>query len=141
MRVENTLALQQSVKPGGSNSTEVLDGGWPAYEFSDGSAEFSGILRKPGGDPAIRLYARSGSDTPNRLTVEFQDEYNEYQQDGLSLVDVDDSLLTQREVTAGYPALGLPNFDQATRILDLQLAKSTVGNYSSNSRRPCGAWD
>src|SRR6185436_17252536 len=115
-------------KPGGSNSTEVLNGGWPAYEFSDGSAEFSGILRKPGGEPAIRLYAASGSDLPNRLTVEFQDEYNEYQQDGLSLVDVDDALLTQREVTAGYSALGLPNFDQATRILDLQLAKSTVGN-------------
>lgn len=44
------------------------------------------------------------------------------------MVDVDDALLTQREVTAAFPALGLPNFDQATRILDLQLAKSTVGN-------------
>ena len=100
LRVENTLALQQPAKPDGSNSTEVLNGGWPAYEFSDGSAEFSGILRKPGGEPAIRLYAQSGADTPNRLTVEFQDEFNEYQQDSLSLVDVDDALLTQREVTA-----------------------------------------
>ena len=128
LRVENTLALQQPSKPDGSNSTEVLNGGWPAYEFSDGSAEFSGILRKPGGAPAIRLYAQSGADTPNRLTVEFQDEFNEYQQDSLSLVDVDDALLTQREVTAAFPALGLPNFDQATRMLDLQLAKSTVGS-------------
>jgi hypothetical protein len=128
LRVENTMALQQPVKPGGSNSTGVLNGGWPAYEFSDGSAAFSGILRKPGGEPAIRLYAASGSDTPNRLTVEFQDEFNEYQQDSLSLVDVDDALLTQREVTATFPGLGLPNFDQATRMLDLQLAKSTVGS-------------
>ncbi len=128
LRVENTMALQQPAKPDGSNSTEVLNGGWPAYEFSDGSATFSGILRKPGGDPAIRLYAQSGADTPNRLTVEFQDEFNEYQQDSLSLVDVDDALLTQREVTAAFPALGLPNFDQATRVLDLQLAKSTVGS-------------
>jgi len=128
LRVENTMALQQPAKPGGSNSTEVLNGGWPAYEFSDGSAEFSGILRKAGGEPAIRLYARSGADTPNRLTVEFQDEFNEYQQDSLSLVDVDDALLTQREVTATFPALGLPNFDQATRVLDLQLAKSIVGS-------------
>ena len=128
LRVENTLALQQPTKPDGSNSTEVLNSGWPAYEFSDGSAAFSGILRKPGGDPAIRLYATSGSDTPNRLTVEFQDEFNEYQQDSLSLVDVDDALLTQREVTATFPGLGLPNFDQATRMLDLQLAKSTVGS-------------
>jgi hypothetical protein len=128
LRVENSIALQQSSKPSGSNSTEVLNGGWSAYEFSDSSAGFSGILRKPGGEPAIRLYAQSGSNTPNRLTVEFQDEYNEYQQDGLSLVDVDDALLTQREVTAAFPAIGLPNFHQATRILDLQLAKSTVGN-------------
>jgi len=128
LRVENTLALQQPVKPDGSNSTEELNGGWPAYEFSDGSAAFSGILRKPSGEPAIRLYATSGADTPNRLTVEFQDEFNEYQQDSLSLVDVDDALLTQREVTATFPGLGLPNFDQATRMLDLQLAKSTVGS-------------
>ena len=127
IRVENTLALQQPSKPAGSNSTEALNGGWPAYEFSDGSVTFSGILRRPNGDPAIRLYAPAGSDTPNRLTVEFQDEFNEYQQDSLSLVDVDDALLTQREVTAVFPALGLPNFDQATRVLDLQLAKSIAG--------------
>ena len=128
LRVENTLALQQPAKPDGSNSTEVLNGGWPAYEFSDGSATFSGILRKPSGAPAIRLYAASGADTPNCLTVEFQDEFNEYQQDSLSLVDVDDAQLTQREVTATFPGLGLPNFDQATRMLDLQLSKSTVGS-------------
>jgi len=128
LRVENTLALQQPTKPDGSNSTEELNGGWPAYEFSDGSAAFSGILRRLGGEPSIRLYATSRADTPNRLTVEFQDEFNEYQQDSLSLVDVDDALLTQREVTATFPGLGLPNFDQATRMLDLQLAKSTVGS-------------
>ncbi len=45
LRVENTLALQQPSLPDGSNSTETLDGGWPAYEFSDGSASYSGILR------------------------------------------------------------------------------------------------
>ena len=49
LRVENTLALQQPTNPDGSNSTTVLNGGWPAYEFSDVSAAFSGILRKPGG--------------------------------------------------------------------------------------------
>ncbi len=128
LRVENTLALQQATLPDGSNSTATLNGGWPAYEFSDASAAFSGILRNSNGGPSIRLYSQSSADTPNRLTVEFQDEYNEYQQDSLSLVDVDDALLTAREVTAAFPALGLPNFDQATRMLELQLAKSTVGS-------------
>lgn len=128
VRVENTLAQQQSTKPAGSNSSEALDGGWPAYEFSDGSAAFSGILRRSNGEPALRLFSRTSSDSPNRLTVEFQDEFNEFQQDSLSLVDMDDALLTGREVSAAYPALGIPNFDQARRVLNLQLAKSIQGN-------------
>lgn len=127
LRVEHTLAVQQPVKPAGSNSVETLDGGWPAYEFSDGSAAFSGLLRRPDGSPAVRLWSRSGADTPNRLAVEFQDEFNEFQHDSLALVDVDDSLLTAREVTAGFAAVGLPNFDQATRMLRLQLNKTIRG--------------
>jgi len=38
----------------------------------------------------VRLYTRSTADTPNRLTVEFQDSLNEYQQDSFSLVDPED---------------------------------------------------
>ncbi|MEI9814967.1 MAG: phage tail protein [Acidobacteriota bacterium] len=128
LRVENTLAVQQPEKPDGSNGVADLDGGWPAYEFSDGSDDFSGILRRGDGSPTLRLFARSGGETANRLVVEFQDEFNEYQQDSLSLVDVDDALLTGREVTATFAAQGLPNFDQATRVLDLQLSKLIRGN-------------
>ncbi len=128
LRVENTIALQQPVKPAGSNSTSMLNGGWPAYEFSDSSAGFSGLLRDASGAPAIRLFAHSTAATPNRLTVEFQDEFNEYQQDSLSLVDVDDALLTDRQVTASFPALGIPNFDQAARVLQVQLARSIEGH-------------
>jgi hypothetical protein len=73
------------------------------------------------------MFAQSTAATPNRLTVEFQDEFNEYQHDSLSLVDVDDALMTDRQVTASYPALGLPNFDQATRALALQLSKTIDG--------------
>jgi Putative phage tail protein len=127
LRVENTLALQQASKPDGSNSTAMLGGGWPAYEFSDASATFSGLVRKANGDPSIRLWSQSSAATANRLTVEFQDEFNEYQQDSLALVDVDDALLTDRQVTTAYGALGLPNFDQATRVLQLQLNKSIDG--------------
>ena len=127
LRVENTLALQQPAAPDGTNSTAPLNGGWPAYEFSDGSAAFSGILRKANGDPAIRLYSQNGTSTTNQLTVEFQDEFNQFQQDSLTLVDIDDSLLTDRLVTAPFPGVGLPNFDQATRMLQLQLNKSIAG--------------
>ena len=87
------------------------------------------------GDPAVGR--RAGRTTPNRLTVEFQDEFNEYQQDSLSLVDVDDALLTEREVTATFPALGLPNFDQATRMLRsaARQVDRRVARSSSSRRR------
>src|SRR5271165_4663501 len=78
---EDTLALQQPTKPGGSNSAGTLDGGWPAYEFGD---SFSGIARLDTGATSFTLSSRSTADTPNQYTVEFQDEFNEYQQDSLS---------------------------------------------------------
>ena len=127
LKAENSLALQHPTQSLDGNSTATLNGGWPAYEFSDGSATFSGILRKPTGEPTIRLWSRISADTPNRLTVEFQDQFNGYQQDSLTLVDTDDALLTLREVTARYPAIGLPNFDQAGRMLQLQLNKAMQG--------------
>ena len=42
-------------------------------------------------------------------------------------MDIDDSLLTDRIVTAPFAGVGLPNFDQATRMLQLQLNKSIAG--------------
>jgi hypothetical protein len=126
LNVEDTLARQQTTKPDGSNSTEALNEGWPAYEFGDDS--ISGILRKANGASSLSMSARNSGDTPNLYTVEFQDEFNEYQQDSLSLVDVDDALLSGQEITTKLAALGLPNYDQATRMTTLQLNKSVYGN-------------
>ena len=128
LRCENSFALQQPEKPEGSNSREPLNGGWPAYEFGDGTAGFSGILRRENGEPAIRVWSRSIAETPNRLTVEFQDAFNEYQQDSVSLVDVDDVLRTGQEVSASLPALGIANFNQAVRVVKFWLDKSVQGN-------------
>jgi hypothetical protein len=128
LRVEGTLALQQPAKPQGSNSTAALDGGWPAYEFGDGTMGRSGILRRSNGEPAIRLWSRSSSDAPNRFAVEFQDALNEYQQDSLSLTDAEDVAKAGQETTGSAGVLGLPNFDQGMRILRCQLEKSVRGN-------------
>jgi hypothetical protein len=127
-RFESTLAVQQGVKPVGSNAVETLLEGWPAYEFGDGSTAASGILRGNDEAPKIRFYSRSSADAPNRFSVEFQDAFNEYQQDSVSLVDVDDVLASGQETSAALPALGLANFDQATRMVKLQLLKSVRGN-------------
>ncbi len=128
LRAENNLALQQPAKAAGSNSTETLNGGWPCYEFGDGTSGFSGILRKESGEPSIKFWSKSAADSSNRFSVEFQDAFNEYQQDSLSLVDVDDVLLTGQEISASLNALGIPNFHQAARIIQLQLNKSIWGN-------------
>lgn len=125
---ENTIAIQQPAKPPNSNSTEQLDGGWPSYEFGDASSEFSGILRKATGEPALTVSSRSNADTPNSLTVEFQDALNGYQQDSYSMVDPGDVELVGQETSTTVPALGLPNYDQAARILKFTLDKSIRGN-------------
>ena len=127
-RFESTLAVQHAVKPGGSNAVEMLLNGWPAYEFGDGSTAASGLLRGPDGAPKIRFFSRGSADAPNRFSVEFQDAFNEFQQDSVSLVDVEDVLASGQETSVALPALGLANFDQATRMVKLQLLKSVKGN-------------
>lgn len=128
LRAEGTVAAQNATLPALSNSTSTLNSGYPVYEFSDASALYGGILRDSKGAPTIRLWSRSLAETPNRYSVEFQDQFNEYQTDSLSLADTDDTQLTGQELAAALLALGIPNFDQATRIMQLQLSKSIAGN-------------
>src|SRR5205823_955270 len=116
-------------KPSGSNAAETLDGGWPAYEFGDGStASASGIMRLPDRASSVKLWSRNAADCPNRFTTEFQDAFNEYQQDSYSVVDAGDVAKTGQEISAAVNALGIANFDQASRILKFNLDKSIKGN-------------
>ncbi len=126
--VENTAALQQPSKPEGSNSVQTVNSGWPAYEFGDGTAGISGILRRANGEPWIRVWSRTTAETPNRLNLEFQDAFNQYQQDSLSVADVEDALAAGQEVNLNLPVLGIPNFSQAARIAKFQLDKLVAGN-------------
>ena len=128
LAVENTISLQQPNQLAWSNSTEQLNGGWPSYEFGDGTSGFSGILRQANGEPSVIVSSRSIADTPNNFTVEFQDNLNGYQQDSFAVVDPDDVTLAGQEVTASLMAIGIPNYDQAGRILQFNLEKSVSGN-------------
>jgi hypothetical protein len=125
---ETTLANQSPTLPDGSNSVAPLLGGWPSYEFSDASGPFSGIVREDNDSSSVVLLSRSVPETANRMTVEFQDENNEYQQNSLSVVNAEDAALMGYEISSTSTALGIPNFNQASRVLALQLAKSTEGN-------------
>ncbi|MBZ5623797.1 MAG: hypothetical protein LAQ69_34610, partial [Acidobacteriia bacterium] len=128
LQVENTVALERASKPDWSNSEVELSGGWPSYEFGDGSNGYSGILRLPNGAPSVTVTSRGIADTPNLLTVEFQDALNAYQQDSYRMVDPSDIAATGQEISATLTALGLPNYDQAARILKFTLDKSIRGN-------------
>jgi hypothetical protein len=120
VRVENTLALQQPAQMASSNSTVVLNGGWPAYEFGDGASGTTGLLRRANGEPSFRLYSRSMADTPNSFSVEFQDSFNEYQQDSLHLANVADVAQTGQEITGPFSVLGIPT-TLAARMLKFHL--------------------
>ncbi len=108
LNAEDTLANQQPTQPASSNSTEALNGGWPAYEFGDNA--FSGIVRNANGAPSLTVTSQSIANSPNQYTVEFQDEFNDYQQDSLSLVDIDDFLLTGQDVTDDANGAGTAEF-------------------------------
>jgi hypothetical protein len=127
-RVENAIATEMPEKPAWSNAAEPLDGGWPSYEFGDGSNGVSGILRRGNGEPTVRVFSRSVAETPNRYSVEFQDALNEFQQDSFSVVDPDDVARSGQEVAATLNAIGIPNFDQAARVLKTAVDKSVRGN-------------
>jgi hypothetical protein len=122
-RIENTFALQQPVQASASNARGAYNGGWPAYEFDSSS-----IARNKDGSSSVTLTSKSAQETPNRLSVEFQDEFNQYQQDSLSLADGDDADLCGQEVAATWDAVGISNFNQATRMLLLGLNRALEGN-------------
>jgi hypothetical protein len=128
LQVENTIAIQQPAQLAWSNSTQPLNGGWPSYEFGDGSNGFSGIMRRQNGDPSVTVTSRPIADTPNSYNVEYQDSLNGYQQDSFSVANPDDIALAGQEVTATLMAVGIPNYDQAGRILQFNLDKSVLGN-------------
>ncbi|MBL8229026.1 MAG: hypothetical protein JNL98_11135 [Bryobacterales bacterium] len=126
--IENALSVQQPTKPWNSNSTSSLGLGWPAYEFGDGTNGNSGIVRNSSGAPSIRLWSRTAGDVPNRIRLEFDDEFNLYQRDSLVLADADDLARGGGDVTGSLPALGVTNFAHAQRALQVNLRRSVRGN-------------
>ena len=92
--------------------TYQVNGGWPAYVYTDGSDPDapSAILRREDDSPALRLYSRPIADSPNRFAIEFADQFNEYQQDSLELVDAEDIARTGQEITGRLVA------DRAVRV-------------------------
>ncbi len=128
--VENSLLLQQPQQSSSSNAVEPLNGGWPAYVFTDGSdgALPSAIARRADGSPTVRVYSRTIADSPNRFSLEFADSFNGYRHDSLELLDAEDIARAGQEISGRLVVDGLPTFDQAARILKFFLDRSIRGN-------------
>jgi hypothetical protein len=122
-RIENTFALQQPALPANSNSVSTFNGGWPAYEF-----DATSIARTGDGGSSVKLTKLGAQDTPNRLSIEFQDSFNQYQQDSLSLADEDDENLVNQEIAVIWDAVGISTYSQASRMLLLGLNRGISGN-------------
>ncbi|MCW5963470.1 MAG: hypothetical protein KIT83_05480 [Bryobacterales bacterium] len=126
--IESTLALQQPIQSELSNAAQSLQGGWPVYEFGDGTAARGGILRSASGAPSFRMFSRGAADSPNRIHAEFQDVWNEFQADRISLFDSREIRRTRQEIAANSRALGLSTYHQAARAVYAQLKRATAGN-------------
>ncbi|MDX2267843.1 MAG: phage tail protein [Bryobacter sp.] len=128
LKPETTLALQQPSKPTGSNSDVALLGGWPAYEFDDGTHAKHGILLHADGMPLFEVLSRPTQDSVNRVNAEIQDALNEFRQDSFTLADTDDIALRRQELQQTLPAMGLPHLPQAIRAGQTWLNKAIAGN-------------
>ena len=93
------------------------------------------------GASSLRLTSQNITGTPNWLTVEFQDSLNGYQQDSFTLYDTTILILRARKSPRSLMALGIPNYDQASRILAYNLDRAIEGNIFmsiSNERESPG---
>ncbi len=126
--VEGSIGDQQPIQSAHTNSTSPLNGGWPSFEANDGSTGGCTILANKDGDIDLRLFCQPTSQTPNRLTIEYQDSRNDFQNGSLSLVDLDDVARAGSEIPGIFRGVGLPSKSQAERVLSKELARSVDGN-------------
>ncbi len=88
MKVENTLALQQPQKSDGSNAVNRAKW-WLAGVRIRRRNQWDHRYRdvQTIQSSTFRVTSRGSADTPNRFSVEFQDAFNSYQQDSVTLVN------------------------------------------------------
>jgi len=133
---ESTIAVQQPEKPIGSNSLESINGGWPAYEFCNGSAGFGGIVLGAHKEPSLRMYSKPHNEVTNQISVDFVDPHNEYISDTFTLTDVDDVIQVGQKVRSRLVAAGVTGEAQALglcrRILERRLRGNLFAEFQSS---------
>jgi len=126
--IRQTMADQQSSAVPGSNSSSPMASmtaaggtanGYPAYLFDPTNIE----------KDSFKITTTRIESTPNTVACGFQDENNAYQQDSITEIDpVSYAYSGNQEVGVPVPIIGAPNFDQLTRVANVQLAEALYGN-------------
>lgn len=126
--IRQTMADQQSSAVPGSNSTSpmasmtaagVTTNGYPAYLFDPTNID----------KDSFKITTTRIESTPNTVSVSFQDENNAYQQDSITEIDPRSYAYSgNQEIGVPIPIIGAPNFDQLTRVANVQLAEALYGN-------------
>lgn len=135
--IKQTLADQQSTPVSGSNYSTAVSSvtaagsfanGYYAYLFNETNIEFG----------TFKITSPRIEAIPNTVAFAFQDEYNGYVQDTLTEIDPQSYTYSgNQEVAVPIPINGAPNFDQATRVANVQLAEALYGNPRNDAG---GTW-
>lgn len=78
------------------------------------------LLRDQEGRLQVKKYHKRITDTPNVFTASFQNEKSLYVQDSIVKMNLDliNTVSQQIDSSSVFPVVGLPSFDQASRILE-----------------------
>jgi hypothetical protein len=110
--------------PIASKKYDNTDGlGYVAWKF-----DYSSILTDTNGQSSLQVDQLSATDSPNRVSIEFYDEDNGYQQDSITVVDSQDTIRVEQQNDGVIPTAGLTSFDQSKRILATWMARRSRGN-------------
>jgi hypothetical protein len=131
--IKQTLADQQPSTIAGSNYNTAVpsidhDGapvnGYVAYRF----AEDNGTILRRNGKSTLTITQTGITNSPNSLSVSFQDANNSYQVDNVTIVDSADIGRSNQVVTNQFNCEGLSSYDQAQRVCACQLAETLKMN-------------
>lgn len=130
--VKQTLAAQQPAPVAGSNFNTAVPSklasgsaanGYAAYRFSEAN-----IVRRQG-QSTLRVLQRANSESPNRISVTYQDAQNGHAQDSLTVVEAEALVRnSSQEVAGNFPLEGVTRFDQARRLIGTHFAETLRGN-------------
>lgn len=130
--IKETIASQQPTVIDGSNyntpvpsvTVEGIEAdGYVAYHF-----DHTNILKTSDGRSTLQIYQKTYQDSPNKMTMVFQNRENSYSQDSATIVDVEDVSRLGQEVFGSFPLYGPQTYDHIRRIANTWFAENYRGN-------------